>query len=353
MKYHLDSTTRKSGKSIVVPVLMLTFAFLAVLPTAPKSAEAAPPKHEIKIATLAPENSSLMQVFKEMDAELLRETGGEVGFKFFPGFVLGDEQDVLRKLRVGMVNAAVFTTTALTEVNPDVSVLQVPFLFDNYKEADEVMSEMDSDLSKGFIKHGYEVLGWSELGFIYFMSTVPVSSVEDLKGKKVWNVPSSPMTGALINKAGVSSVTVSIPDVLVSLQTNLLDVVYNSPYYALVTQWYTKIKYITDLPLSYVSGVVLMNKKTFDQIPPQHQETMKKICSKHLRILTEKTRKDNEDAMNAIVKRGVQKVTPTPQQVDGFKALSDRVMNQLGPKALPPETLKKVRSVLADYRKGH
>jgi len=50
-----------------------------------------------------------MKIFNDMNAELLKESGGKVGFKMFAGFALGDEDDVLRKLRAGMVHAASFT----------------------------------------------------------------------------------------------------------------------------------------------------------------------------------------------------------------------------------------------------
>ena len=113
--------------------LLLSLAMLLIL--APRLGRAAP-EHEIKLATLAPENSSLMQIFNQMNDELIKTTNGRLGFKMYAGFVLGNEADVLRKLRIGLVNAATFTNTALTDINPDLRVLQVPFLFNNYDEVD-------------------------------------------------------------------------------------------------------------------------------------------------------------------------------------------------------------------------
>jgi TRAP-type transport system periplasmic protein len=332
--------------------LFLSLLFLLSWTPPVSGAAAAKPEHEIKLATLAPENSSLMQVFNEMNAELLKETDGKVGFKMFTGFVLGDEEDVLRKLKVGLVHAATFTTSALTDINPDLRAFQVPFLFENYREVDYVLEKMDSDLKRGFSERGYEILGWPELGFIYFMSTTPVSGVEDLRGKKVWAKANTPMAQAVIKKAGVSTVVINVPDVLVALQTNLLDVVYNSPYYALITQWNTQIKYITDLPLSYMGGALLVDKRAIAKIPAPLQETLRRVSAKHLRRLTERTRKDNAEAYEIIVKRGVTKVTPSAEQVRGFKDLSDRAMADLDPKSLPRTTMDRVRAVLAEFRAG-
>jgi TRAP-type C4-dicarboxylate transport system substrate-binding protein len=343
---HAGSTPPKPRRFSVLGLGMPLLFLLAMAPIA----AAARPTHEIKLATLAPENSSLMQIFKEMNAELLKETNNQVGFKLFAGFVLGDELDVLRKLRFGVVQAGTFTDTTLTNVNADVRVLQVPFLFKNYREVDYVIDNLGGDFKQGFAKAGYEVLGWTELGFLYLMSTVPVDSVADLKGLKVWTRAESPMANAVFARAGVSPVTVTAPDVLMALQTNLLEVVYNSPYYALLTQWYSRVGYLTDIPLAYIGGALIIDGKVYAQLAPHLQASLKKVCAKHLRRLTDKTRKDNEEALRIIFQRGVKKVTPEPREVDHFKALVDEALGDVDPKYLSRETLQRVRDEIAKYR---
>ncbi|MBT8406053.1 MAG: TRAP transporter substrate-binding protein DctP [Deltaproteobacteria bacterium] len=310
----------------------------------------AQPQHEIKLATMAPENSSLMKIFREMNTELLQETEGRVGFKLFSGFALGDERDVFRKLRIGLIHAAAFSSTFLNTINPELRTLQIPFLFNNYQEVDYVLDKMVSDFDESFSRRGYQILGWSEIGFIYVMTTVPVTKVEDWKGKKVWSTTNAPMANAVFAKAKVSPVNVGAPDVLVALQTNLLEAVYNSPYYALVTQWYTRIKYITDVPLSYVGIGLIMSNKTFSRLSPQDKETTIRVCRKYLRLLTEKTRKDNQQALELMLKRGVKKIAIDPNELNRFKELLDQAMADVDPKVLPRDTLKKVTKTLDEYR---
>ncbi len=330
--------------------LTLGLLWFLVLFSAPGALAAGEPEYEIKLATMAPENSSMMQIFNEMNTELLKETGGKMGFKLFAGFVLGDEEDVLRKLRIGMVHAAAFTASALTDVNHDLRALLVPFLFDSYQEVDYIMAKLEPDLKRGFAERGFEVLGWPELGFLYFMSTTPVASLHDIKGKKVWGKSNAPMLQAIMEKVGASTVAINAPDVLMALQTNLLEVVYNSPYYALITQWYTQIKYLTDTPVSYVGGTLVMDKKFFAKIPGPLQETLKKVAAKYLQRVNEQSRKDNADALEVIFKRGVKKVTPEPTQIKDFKELSDKAMADLGPKEFPMATYKKIQAELTEYR---
>jgi TRAP-type C4-dicarboxylate transport system substrate-binding protein len=312
--------------------------------------QAAGPEYEIKLATLAPENSSLMRIFKEMNSELFKETEGRVGLKIFSGFALGDERDVFRKMRIGLIHAATFTSNFLSHTNPDMRILQVPFLFNNYQEIDYILDEEHEYLNQGFSKRGYEILGWSEVGFIHIMSTVPISNVTDLKGKKVWARANSPMANAVFAKAQVSPVTLGTPDVLVALQTNLLEVVYNSPYYALITQWYSRIKYINDLPLTYIGGALIISKKALSRLPLRLQETLQRVCWKHLQLLTEKTRKDNTEALSLIYKRGVKKITPDQKESEGFKETWNQALRDIDPELLSRDYLMTVKTKLEEYR---
>lgn len=349
--WSLSVDRHEAGKGKGLKTIALAMGLLILPLLAPLAAWSAPPEYEIKLATLAPENSTLMKIFNDMNAELLKESGGKVGFKMFAGFALGDEDDVLRKLRAGMVHAASFTMGALTDINPDLRVLQVPFLFDNYQEVDHVLGKLDADLRRGFSERGFEILGWPELGFLYFMSTRPVASLNDLKGKKVWARANAPMSQAFTEKVGVSTVAIGAPDVLMALQTNLVDVVYNSPYYAVVTQWNTQVKFLTDLPLAYVGGALLIDKRVFTKMPAPLQEVLKRVCGKYARLIGERTRQDNNEAMNLIFTKGVKRITPGAQQVEEFKKMSDETMASLDQKVLSPATLKNVKGILAEYRK--
>jgi TRAP-type C4-dicarboxylate transport system substrate-binding protein len=333
-------------------IALLSLSVLLLFVFMPRSAWTAP-EYEIKLATLAPENSSLMRVFNDMNDELLKVTNGRVGFKMYAGFVLGDEADVLRKLRIGLINAATFTNTALTDINTDLRILQIPFLFNNYEEVDYILGKIQEDLKKGFSNQGFEVLGFPELGFIYFMSKQPIADLKDLKGKKVWAQANAPMAKAFVDSVGVSNVAITAPDVLMALQTNLVDVVYNSPYYALITQWFTQVKYFTDLPLSYIGASLLISKKAYDRLPAELQQTLKKVTAKYVQRLVDKTRQDNAEALKVMLNRGVKKITLTPDQAKGFRDLSQKVIGGLSAKVLPKDLLDEVTVELTSYRKSH
>ena len=306
----------------------------------------------IKLATLAPEGSSWMKTFNTLNTEVMKKTENKVQFKIYPGGVLGDEMDMLRKLKIGQIQGVALTSGGLSALFKEMDVLQIPFLFQTYEEVDATLKKMDSFFRKGFEDNGYVFLGWSEAGFIYLMSTVPIASVSDLKKAKVWVWEESPMSKAIFDEAGVKAIPLTIPDVLVGLQTGLVEVVYAPPTAAISLQWFTKVKYLTDVPLVYLAGGVVVKKDIFKQISQSSQNFISESFQQHLDQLKIITRNENRDAIKVMVKNGVKIITPSKDQIDEYKRLSNKAMGHISGQTFSNKVLDEVTSLLESYRKG-
>lgn len=306
----------------------------------------------IKIGTLAPEGSSWFKTFNELNAEVMKKTQNKVRFKIYPGGILGDEKDMVRKMRIGQIHGAALTSGALSALFTDIDVLQIPFLFQDYGEVDYILKKMDSFFKKGFEDNEYILLGWTEAGFIYLMSTTPISCVSDLKKEKVWIWEQSPMAKAIFDEAGVAAIPLSIPDVLVGLQTGLVDVVYVPPTGAIALQWFTKIKYITDVPLAYIAGGIVMKRNMFQKLPQPFQNILIESCQRHLDQLKTVTRRENREAIKVMAKHGVKIIPPSKDTIDEFKKLWERAMGRLSGQTFSKKVLDEVSSHLESYRRG-
>jgi TRAP-type C4-dicarboxylate transport system substrate-binding protein len=306
----------------------------------------------IKLGTLAPEGSSWMKTFNTLNTEVSKKTENKVQFRIYPGGVLGDEMDMLRKLKIGQIQGVALTSAGLSTLFKEMDVLQIPFLFQSYEEVDTVLKKMDSFFRKGFEDNGYILLGWSEAGFVYLMSTLPISSVADLRKAKVWVWEESPMSKAIFDEAGVKAIPLTVPDVLVGLQTGLVDVVYVPPTGAIFLQWFTKIKYMTDVPLLYLAGGVVVKKDIFKQIPQTSQNFILESFQQHLDQLKIITRNENRDAVKLMVKNGVKITTPSKDQIDEYKRLSNKAMGHISGQTFSKKVLDEVTSLLESYRRG-
>jgi TRAP-type C4-dicarboxylate transport system substrate-binding protein len=306
----------------------------------------------IKIATLAPQGSAWMQTFNDLNAAVKKKTNNGVRFKIYPGGVLGDESDMRRKMHVGQIQGAALTSAGLSGIFSEIDVFQIPFLFESYDEIDYVLQKMDIFFKNKFADKGYILLGWSEGGFIRLMSTAPISSIDDLRKAKVWIWEDAPMAKAIFDAAKISAIPLSLPDVLVGLQTGLVDVVYAPPSGAISLQWFTRTKYITDLPLMYLTGGVVVKKKVFKKLSPAEQQTLLELCSKYLAELKLVIRRANQEAINVMKKHGVKLIKPSSTQIGNFKKIAVKAMEQQTGKSFSQKVRDEVIAHLKAFRKS-
>jgi TRAP-type C4-dicarboxylate transport system substrate-binding protein len=337
-------------RSAVIKIFWLGFITLSLTTT--PAADVAKTL-QIKIATLAPEGSSWMKTFHAIDAEVRTKTDKQVSFRFYPGGILGDEKDMLRKMHIGQIHGAALTSAGLSAIYSEMDVFQIPFLFESHHEVDYVIAEMNAFFQKGIDENGYTLLGWSEGGFVRLMSTTPVATLDDLRKVKVWTWADSPMTKVIFDQANVSAIPLSVPDVLVGLQTGLVDVVYAPPSGAIALQWFTKTKYMTDVNLIYLIGGWVMQKKVFNKISPDHQKILLETCRRRMNELKTTVRKENQEAIQVMAKHGVKIITPTPAQVADFKKVSDQAMQRLEGKSFSKKIRDEVITKIKTFRKNN
>ncbi|MFA4974118.1 MAG: TRAP transporter substrate-binding protein DctP [bacterium] len=309
--------------------------------------------NEIKIAILAPEGSTWHKVMTAWDKELREKTQGRVGLKIYAGGVLGDENDVIRKMRIGQVHAAGFTGLGLGIINPNVRVLELPMLVQNYAEADAVAEKIWPKIEPGFEQKGFVVLGPAETGFVNIFSNKPVAGRADLKGMKMWAWEGDQLVGAMYAAFQVVPIPLPITDVMTSLQTKLIDAVYAPPLGAIALQWFTQTKYITDLKLADSTGGIVMTKAAFSALPPADREVLKSTGKKYARKLVEAIRADNDKSYSTLTEAGLKKVSVSAEEMEGIKTTSKEIWSKLVGKLYTQELLNDAVAAVEAKRAGN
>ena len=342
---------RTATMGCIVCGILASLLLALVLIFGPAPEVMAAQKTRIKFSTLAPEGSSWMKVMRSLEKELQRVTNGEVGFKFYPGGVSGDEIDVIRKMRIGQVHAAGFTGVGLGEILPEVRVLDLPFLFRNDKEIEYIYEKMNDYFTARFEEKGYILLGWVPVGWVHFFSSEPITSVESLRPQKAWMWEGDPLVQATYSGLGVSPHPLSVTDVLLSLQTGMVDTVYASPMGALALQWYTKVNYMSELRMANATGGVLMTKKMFDRLPDRHKKSVRDISQRYLKQLVQKIQEDNNQSI-IIMKQNGLKITPLPDaaELEKFYAVGREVQKNMNGKLFSQAVLDQVMTHLKEIR---
>jgi len=310
-------------------------------------------QYTIKFATIAPEGSTWMNVMKEYDAAIRKESGGRVGFKIYSGGVQGDEKSVLRKIRVGQLHSGGFTGLGMGDIAPKVRILDSPFLVRNEDEVDMLYKKYGTEFEQAFEEGGYVLLGWAEVGFVHVFTSAPIRKTEDLKGLKMWTWEGDPIAETAFRTLGINPIPLSFTDVMTSLQTGLIDAFYTTPYAAIALQWYARVKYMVDVPLADAAGSVLISKKYFDQLPKDLQEILLRNGRLSISKLTQLSRKDNNDSITELKKRGITILTADEKDLQNYIEVGKRSRRALVGKLFSEDFLNRVEKSVADYRTEH
>ena len=304
-----------------------------------------------KIATIAPEGSSWMKDMKSGAKAIEEHTDGRVKFKFYGGGVQGNDRQVQRKMRTGQLQGGAFTSGALNKFQKDADLFSMPMLFDSIDEARFVRTEMDAEVRQRLEDAGYVNFGFAGGGFAYMMSNKPLETLSDMKGQKVWIPEGDPIGFAALRALGVAPVIMPVTDVMTGLQTDLLDSVAVPPVGAVVFQWFTRLKYITELPIAYVYASLLIDKKAFSKVSEADQAIVREVMEGIYRKFDRYGVTDNLEALQALLDNGLEMVSPNAMEVSEWRTIvSDSHRQMAIDGTFDIELLDRVEELIDDYR---
>lgn len=282
-----------------------------------------------KVATIAPDGTTWMTELKEAARKVRVDTEERVKFKYYPGGVMGDDQAVIRKMRAGQLQGGIVLTSVFAKRVPSVEVFTQPLHFESYAEVDLVRAAMDHIVRQDLEEAGYVCLGLSEIGFAYAMSKQPLTSVKDAQRLKVWAPKGDQLAANVLASFGVTPIPLSPIDVLTGLQTGLIDTITSPASSAIALQWHSQIKYVLDLPLLYLYGVYVVNKKQFDRLSELDRKVVRKNMGMAADNAGKQTRLDNTVSMEVILERGAKLLKPTEKEIAEWTATAMAAKKEL------------------------
>ena len=282
-----------------------------------------------KIATEAPDGLFFMKTVRAAAALIESETEGRVKFKIYPGGVQGDDQTVLRKIKIGQLHGGMVAAGSLTRFYPDLQVYNLPLSFRSYDEVDYVRQHLDSIIAKGLKDAGIITFGLGEMGFAYIFSNAPVESVADVLKSKAWVPDSDPTVLNIIRTFGISPIPLKFADVLPGLQTGLIDAVASPPVLVVAAQWHTRVKYVTEVPFMYTYAMMMMDQKPFNKISPTDQRTVEDKLGRAFAEIGKQVRQANVAAYNALLGQRIAVVRPSEEDMLVWQSKSEVAISKV------------------------
>ena len=288
-------------------IIIMVFFYGLILPLCAK-------KTVIKLATLAPDGSEWYYMLVDLGQQWEDATDGRVKLRIYPGGVIGDERDMIRKMRIGQIHGAAITSEGLSELNPDFYIFFVPLLFENYGEVDYIRSELREELISGIRDSGFELLMFNDVGWVYWFTTLLMTHPEQLKDHKIFNWAGDYKFTEIWEKAGYQAVPLSSIDILPGLQTGLIDAVTTNPQFALVQQMFGISNNMLDLKWGLLTGGVILDSKIFNYMSNIDRESIINISRNFEKKYQATMRYNDDKAIEVMKELGLRVSTLTPEE---------------------------------------
>lgn len=311
---------------------------------------AAEAKTKIKLGTLAPEGSPWFNAIKRVGQRWKEASKGKVDLKIYPGGVAGDEGDMLRKIRIGQLQAGTVTSIGLGRITRSTIALQIPMMIQSYEELDYVRDRMAPEIEKKLGEAGFVVLNWGDAGWVHYFSKDKGVTPDDFRKMKLFVWSGDPEAEKAWRSAGFNPVPMSSTDVLSGLQTGLIDSFATTPLYALSSQWFGLAKHMVPLPWAPLNGATIISKKTWESIDPALRAELAKIAVEEGEAMKREIRELGPKAVQAMKDRGLEVHEPTKAQLDLWQAAAEGAYPTVRGKVVDEADFDKVQALVREYR---
>jgi TRAP-type transport system periplasmic protein len=305
----------------------------------------------VKMATLVPDGSSWHLILKETADEWSKLSGGRVTVRLFAGGVAGDDPDVVRKMRLGTLQAGLLTSVGVAEIDKSVYALGVPLMYRSYDEVYHVLEKMRPRLESALEGKGFVVLNWADGGWVHFFAQKPVATPDDLRALKLFTWAGDAKSIEVWRSAGFNPVPLPATEISTALQTGLVNALGCPPQVAVISQYYNHAKNMTDLAWQLLLGATLINKTTWEKIPTEIRPALLEATRNAGARLQAEIRKSGERDVEAMRRRGLNVVAIDERTRALWQKTAEGLYPQVRGAIVPAEAFDEARRLRDEYRR--
>ena len=327
---------------------LLASLLLATLAVTPLSAAE---RQIIKLATLIPSGSVWDRTLKTMGAEWQRATDGRVRLRIYAGGVAGDDPDLIRKMRIGQLQAATVTVTGLTEIDPAFALFEIPMFFETYAELFHVLDTLEPELRAHLETRGFRLLHWGHAGWVHFFTARPAATLEEFRQLKVFVWAGNDELTALWRDRGFRPVTLAATDILTGLKTGMFEALPSTPIAALSLQWFRSAPYMLDLPITPLLGATLITERAWERLEATDQQVIQDAALRAGEVFATEIPQQDEHAVREMQARGLSVIPAIGTAAEAeWRTEAERFAERMREAFVPLEFYDRARKIRDEYR---
>lgn len=306
---------------------------------------------KVRLGTLAPKGSTYHRALQEMGEKWRKAQGADAHFVIYTDGTQGGEADMVRRMRVGQLNAALISVTGLIEIDRSVSALQyMPMVFREWGEVDYVRERLRDQLERRLFDRGFVVLFWGDAGWVRYFTKDKVVHPADFKRMRIFAWSGDSNTLDIMKTMGYQPVPLETADILPGLQTGLINVVPSGAYYALSGQFNTVVSHMVDVKWVPIVGAAVMTRRIWDLMTPYARDQMRLAAFEAGLKIRERARVEDVEAIEAMRKRGLTIVSATPEIEAEWQRLAEAAYPRIRGEMVPIDLFDQVRQLVQEFR---
>jgi len=318
----------------------------------------------LKIATVAPSRSAWDIELKKVAEEWNRLTDGLVTVKIYTMSTLGGEKAGIQKLKAARpgqqapLDGAIFTMIGLHELVPDAYIytLALPFLIQSQAELDKALSIYGGQIESKIKNAGYELIAWSNVGWLSFYTKEPYKTLGELKKIKLSVAGlDSPILSDSFKLSGFNVVDTPSQKFSQMLKSkNGIGGFFAVHLLTYATGFYKDIHYALDTKLCPVMAGFVISNASWNKIPAKYHAPMKEAMEKARKRLNDALDSSDADCVQKMEAGGVTMIRPPKEELKNWETefgenIAD--IHRAFPQAFDMDMYKNIQSLVAPMRK--
>ena len=277
----------------------------------------------LRLGTILPANSVWDRALKQMASEWQRSTDGRVRLQVRG--TTGDESTIIRRMRMNNPQVAALTLPALTDIDDAFNVFGIPFFFDDDAEARHVLEALMPMMREVLADNDLVLIGWGHGGWAHVFSSVPVTDIESLRRTKLFTQSGDDGMVRWYKENGFNPVPLALTDVLMGLNTGLINAYPSPPYGALVFQWYRQTSHMLDVPLGPIYGATVMTERAWQRISEADRAAILESAENMADFLFDEVPRQDREAVAEMQKRGLTVAAVSDAEAAALRAVADEL----------------------------
>ena len=315
------------------------------------SAAAAAEPVAIRLGTILPSGTPQHLMLQELGDRWRKDSDGAAILTLVPDGRLGGEAEMVKKIRIKQLNAGLFTVVGLSEIDPGVAGLQLmPLTFRSWAEVDYVREKLRPILEARLRAKGFEVLCWADAGWVRFFSKTAVLTPDDVRKTKLFTWAGDENHIALMKAHGFRPVPLETTDLLLGLNTDLINAAPMPPLTALAGQLYGPAPHMLEVNWVPIVGAAIVRTDVWEKIPAPARARLRAAAEETGEKMRTRGRLEDTEAVRVMATRGLKIHPLTPAAAAEWQTLGADLTQRMRGTRVPADIFDAVQKHLGEFR---